>query len=122
MILSYSNGTIDIYEFGALWKYVQEWKGCFDRFDTDRSGNISPQELQQALNAFGYRLSINFCQLCTRVFDRSDANSMKFDDFIQCCVMLRTLTDSFQTADTDRDGIINISYEQFLEMALGGMN
>lgn len=25
------NGTIDLYEFGALWKYVQDWKGCFDR-------------------------------------------------------------------------------------------
>ena len=25
------NGTIDVHEFGALWKYVQDWKGCFDR-------------------------------------------------------------------------------------------
>lgn len=26
------NGTIDIHEFSALWKYIQEWKGCFDRY------------------------------------------------------------------------------------------
>jgi len=25
------DGTIDVQEFAALWKYVQEWKGCFDR-------------------------------------------------------------------------------------------
>ena len=37
---------------------------------------------------------------------------MKFDDFIQCCVMLRSLTESFQKMDTDRDGMIDISYEQ----------
>lgn len=65
---------IDVAEFGHLWQYVQEWKGCFDRsvlllvmlsekavfatnrFDTDRSGNISPDELNQALSSFGYRL------------------------------------------------------------------
>ncbi|XP_003382536.1 PREDICTED: peflin-like [Amphimedon queenslandica] len=112
------NGTIDVHEFGSLWKYVQEWKGCFDRFDKDRSGNIDSGELQEALGAFGYRLSRDFCQLCTRVFDRKDVNSMKFDDFIQCCVMLRSLTETFQRVDTDRDGVIDISYEQFLEMAI----
>ncbi len=26
------DGAIDMYEFSALWKYVQEWKGCFDRY------------------------------------------------------------------------------------------
>lgn len=56
--------------------------------------------------------SRDFCQLCTRVFDRKDANSMKFDDFIQCCVMLRSLTEAFQRVDTDRDGVIDVSYEQ----------
>ena len=25
------SGSIDIYEFAALWKYIQEWKSCFDR-------------------------------------------------------------------------------------------
>ena len=25
------SGTIDIYEFSALWKYIQQWKQCFDR-------------------------------------------------------------------------------------------
>ncbi len=26
-----NDGSIDINEFAALWKYVQEWKSCFDR-------------------------------------------------------------------------------------------
>lgn len=25
------DGTIDVYEFAALWKYVKEWKSCFTR-------------------------------------------------------------------------------------------
>lgn len=112
------NGTIDINEFVSLWKYIQDWKGCFDRFDTDRSGNIDASELQQALMAFGYRVSMNFCTLCTRVFDRNSKSSMKFDDFIQCCVMIKGLTESFQRLDAHRTGVVNINYETFLEMAI----
>ena len=56
--------------------------------------------------------SMQFCTLCTRVFDRSDKRTMKFDDFIQCCVMLRSLTESFKRSDTNRTGVITISYEQ----------
>ena len=59
--------------------------------------------------------SPQFCQLCTRVFDRRDTRTMKFDDFIQCCVMLKSLTESFQRMDTDRDGVIDVHYEQVRE-------
>ncbi|KAK2557165.1 Peflin [Acropora cervicornis] len=50
------SGTIDIYEFSALWKYIQQWKQCFDSFDRDRSGTIDANELQTAFTSFGYRL------------------------------------------------------------------
>ena len=36
---------------------------------------------------------------------------MKFDDFIQCCVMLKSLTESFKRLDTNRSGVITINYE-----------
>jgi Ca2+-binding EF-hand superfamily protein len=49
--------------------------------------------------------------MCTRVFDRKDMNTMKFDDFIQCCVMLKSLTESFKRLDTNRSGVITINYE-----------
>ena len=75
------DGSIDVHEFAALWKYIQEWKDCFDRwasisfahsscwfcveltpstiwsrFDTNKSGNIDALELHQALSSFGYSL------------------------------------------------------------------
>ncbi|KAL5019331.1 hypothetical protein ScPMuIL_005053 [Solemya velum] len=50
------NGTIDVYEFSALWKYIQDWKSCFDKFDQDRSGGIDSRELMTALQTFGYNL------------------------------------------------------------------
>ncbi|XP_074647877.1 sorcin-like isoform X2 [Tubulanus polymorphus] len=112
------SGTINAAEFGALWKYIQEWKACFDRFDTDRSGNIDANELSTAFATFGYRLSPAFSQLCIRVFDRRFARSINFDDFIQCCVMLKTLTNKFREKDVNQTGNINVHYEQFLEMVL----
>ena len=56
--------------------------------------------------------SPQFSALCVRVFDRQSVNTMKFDDFIQCCVMLKTLTDAFRKYDTQQRGVININYEQ----------
>jgi len=112
------NGTIDVHEFAALWKYIQDWKSCFDRFDTDRSGNINAQELSSAFQTFGYNLSMNFCQMCVRMFDKRNVHSMNFDDFIQCCVMLKSLTESFKQKDTNQNGNIRIHYEEFLRMVL----
>jgi len=112
------SGTIDIHEFAALWKYIQDWKACFDGFDADRSGTISAPELSKAFTTFGYRLSQQFCDLCVRIFDTSNAYSMKFDSFIQCCVMLKTLTDAFRRFDTNQSGVVNINYEQFMDMVI----
>ena len=55
---------------------------------------------------------MEFCSLCTRVFDRGDSRTMKFDDFIQCCVMLKALTEGFKRLDTNQSGMITINYEQ----------
>lgn len=61
---------------------------------------------------------MDFCRLCVRVFDRNSVNSMKFDDFIQCCVMLKSLTDAFRQHDHQQRGTIHINYEQVLSLFL----
>ena len=35
----FRNGTIDIYEFAALWKYIQDWKQCFDGYEKMKCEN-----------------------------------------------------------------------------------
>ena len=66
----------------------------------------------------GFRVSFNFCQMVVMRFDRLDRRSLKFDDFIQSCVMLRGLTDAFRVRDNNLDGTIQVSYEDFLMMAI----
>ncbi len=45
-------------------------------------------------------------------FDRYNRRSINFDDFIQSCVMLKSLTDSFRAKDASQQGVVNIQYEE----------
>lgn len=111
-----NTGTISFEDFGALWKYVTDWQTCFRSFDKDNSGNIDKAELTAALTTFGYRLSDSVIGIMIKKFDRFGKGTILFDDFIQCSVILHTLTSSFRSHDADQDGVIKINYEQFLEM------
>lgn len=110
------SGTIGFQEFSGLWKYVTDWQNTFRSYDRDNSGTIDKNELKTALTNFGYRLSDQFYTMLLRKFDRQNRGTIAFDDFIQCCVVLQTLTASFRQQDTQQSGWINISYEQFLTM------
>ena len=39
-------GTINFQEFGALWKYVNDWQTTFKSYDRDNSGSIDKNELK----------------------------------------------------------------------------
>ncbi|CAH1104115.1 unnamed protein product [Psylliodes chrysocephalus] len=112
----HNRGQVSFEDFGALWKYVTDWQNCFRSFDRDNSGNIDKEELKTALVSFGYRISDNLINILVRKFDRHGNGTILFDDFIQCCIALYTLTSSFRQFDTDQDGYITIHYEQFLTM------
>lgn len=93
----------------GLWGFLAAWRNLFDRFDVDRSGNISHDEFSEALVAFGYRLSPQFVQLLFRTYDRRHENAMSFDLFVQACISLKRMTDVFKKYDDDRDGYITLS-------------
>ncbi|CAH1958002.1 unnamed protein product [Acanthoscelides obtectus] len=111
-----NKGQVSFEDFGALWKYVTDWQNCFRSFDRDNSGNINREELKTALTSFGYRLSDNVINIILRKFDRHGNGTILFDDFIQLCVVLHTLTAAFRERDKDQDGVITIQYEEFLGM------
>lgn len=41
-----------------------------------------------------------------------------FDRFVRACVVIKTLTESFQRHDTQRSGWVQINYDTFMEMCL----
>ena len=119
-----SSGTISFDEFVSLWRYLAAWRELFDRFDADRSGRISLQEFENALLAFGYRLSKPFVTVLFTTFESKGRQmngpahlgntGMSFDLFVQACISLRRMTDVFKRYDDDRDGYITVSFEEFL--------
>ncbi|KAH6941472.1 hypothetical protein HPB50_018740 [Hyalomma asiaticum] len=111
-------GTVSFDEFVSLWNYINDWLRCFQDFDKDRSGSIDRNELRDALRSFGYRLSDEAVGLLLMKYDRERKGSINFDDYILCCITLQTFTNAFKSYDTDLDGYITISYENFLKLGL----
>jgi len=118
------SGTISFSEFQGLWKYISDWQNVFRHFDKDRSGSIEGPELSDALRSFGYNLSTPLMGLIEQKYASGPSSGygpgpgITFDRFVRACVTVKTLTESFQRVDTDRDGWVNMSYEQFLTIIL----
>jgi len=118
------SGTISFTEFAGLWKYIIDWQKVFRHFDRDRSGSIEGRELAEALGSFGYRLSPEILRLVELKYASQPVTGygpppgITFDRFVRACVTVKTLTEAFQRLDTDRDGWIQISYEQFMNIIL----
>ncbi|KAF8184889.1 EF-hand [Mycena galopus ATCC 62051] len=118
------SGTIDFKEFVGLWKYISDWQNVFRHFDADGSGSIEGRELAEAMRSFGYNLSPAILTLVERKYASAPVAGygpppgITFDRFVRACVVVKTLTESFQRSDTDRDGWVQLSYEQFMSMTL----
>jgi len=119
------SGTIGFNEFQGLWRYIKDWQDVFRHFDRDRSGSIDGRELAAALNSFGYKLSPMLLTLVEQKYVASGpvggygaAPGITFDRFVRACVVVKTLTEAFQSVDTDRDGWIQVNYEQFMKIVL----
>ena len=66
----------------------------------------------------GYRLSPQFAQMVVTRYDPQARRRLTLDNFIQACVLLKSVTDVFRKKDTSMSGVITISYEEFLTMVL----
>jgi len=119
------SGTIGFNEFQGLWRYIKDWQDVFKHFDRDHSGSIDGHELASALSSFGYKFSPAILSLIEQKYASGPtamgygpSPGITFDRFVRACVVVKTLTESFQAVDTDRDGWIQINYEQFLKIVL----
>jgi len=117
------SGTIGFNEFVALWKYIAEWQKVFRHFDQDHSGSIDGSELAQAIRQFGFNLSPTLLSLLEQKYSSLPTSygapgGITFDRFVRACVVVKTLTEAFNKADTDRDGWIRINYEDFMKVVL----
>jgi len=119
------SGSIGFAEFSGLWTYIQDWQNVFRHFDRDQSGTIEGRELSEALRSFGYNLSPPLLTLVEQKYASGAAVTafgppagITFDRFVRACVVVKTLTEAFQRADTTRRGWVELNYEQFMKIVL----
>ncbi|KAH9962481.1 hypothetical protein BJV74DRAFT_890570 [Russula compacta] len=117
------SGDIDFNEFIGLWRYIEDWQKVFRHFDQDSSGTIDSSELQRVLTSYGMKLPQHLLPLLVAKFASSHPGSqvgeqqaITFDRFIRMCVFMKQLTESFTALDKDKDGWVQLNYEQFLKL------
>uniref|UniRef100_A0A2P2KYM6 Calcium-binding EF hand family protein n=1 Tax=Rhizophora mucronata TaxID=61149 RepID=A0A2P2KYM6_RHIMU len=103
-------------EFTQVFYSLQNWRAIFERFDRDRSGRIDVNELRDALLSLGFALSPFLLDLLVSKFDKSGGKnkSIEYDNFIECCLTVKGLTEKFKERDTTYSGSATFTYETFM--------
>lgn len=108
--------TMGFNEFKELWGVLNGWKQHFMSIDRDHSGTVDPQEMHQAVSSMGYRLSPQAMNIIVKRF--STQGKICFDDYVACCVKLRSLTDLFRRRDTAGQGSATFQYDDFIQVTM----
>ncbi|KAG7549436.1 EF-hand domain [Arabidopsis thaliana x Arabidopsis arenosa] len=103
-------------EFTALFYSLQNWRSIFERSDKDRSGRIDVNELRDALLSLGFSVSPVILDLLVSKFDKSGGKNraIEYDNFIECCLTVKGLTEKFKEKDTAYSGSATFNYESFM--------
>ncbi|KAK4757370.1 hypothetical protein SAY87_018671 [Trapa incisa] len=103
-------------EFTAVFYSLQNWRAIFERFDRDRSGKIDTNELREALLSLGFVVSPVVLDLLVSKFDKTGGKNraIEYDNFIECCLTVKGLTEKFKEKDTMYSGSATFTYEAFM--------
>ena len=103
-------------EFTQVFYSLQSWRGIFERFDRDRSGKIDTNELREALLSLGFAVSPMVLDLLVSKFDKTGGKTkaIEYDNFIECCLTVKGLTEKFKEKDTSYSGSATFTYEAFM--------
>lgn len=106
-------------EFTSLWHSLQAWRAIFERFDRDRSGKIESMELRDALLSLGYSVSPTILQTLVSKYDKTgQSRGIDYDNFIECSLVVKGLTDKFKEKDKSYVGSATLTYEEFMQIVL----
>ncbi|CAN8297975.1 unnamed protein product [Cochlearia groenlandica] len=103
-------------EFTSLFYSLQNWRSIFERSDKDRSGRIDVNELRDALLSLGFSVPPVILDLLVSKFDKSGGRNraIEYDNFIECCLTVKGLTEKFKEKDTGYSGSATFTYETFM--------
>nr|CAD1817890.1 unnamed protein product [Ananas comosus var. bracteatus] len=107
-------------DFAALWNCLGQWRAIFDRFDRDRSGKIDSEELREALRSLGYAVPPSVIEVLISNYTdgRSGRGALNFDNFVECGMIVKGLTEKFKEKDARYSGSATFTYDAFMSMVI----
>ncbi|XP_066352718.1 calcium-binding protein CBP-like [Miscanthus floridulus] len=107
-------------QFVSLWNCLGQWRGIFDRYDRDRSGKIDSRELTEALRSLGYAVPPSVIELLIANYNNGvpSNGALDFDNFVECGMIVKGLTEKFKEKDTRYTGSATLTYDGFLSMVI----
>lgn len=107
-------------EFVTLWNCLGQWRVVFDRYDRDRSGKIDSDELREALRGLGYAVPPSVIDLLIANYNNgvSHRGALDFDNFVECGMVVKGLTEKFKENDARFTGSAALTYDGFLSMVI----
>ena len=74
--------------------------------------------LSTALKQMGYNLSPVFVSTVVWCYSTTGVRQLTFESFINCCISLQVLTNSFKAKDRAQRGRAQMNYEDFMCIAV----
>ena len=106
-------------KFGAMFKTVNMWGDKFYILDRDKSGFLDMQEFIRGLIQMGFRLSQMFAKNLITLYGQ---NMMTLDNAIVTIFQITRFSDSFQRRDKGVRGLVALTYEDFIGLAMRAHN
>ncbi|KAI4381524.1 hypothetical protein MLD38_007589 [Melastoma candidum] len=103
-------------EFTQVFYSLQNWRAMFERFDRDGSGTIEGNELREALLSLGFNVPPLVIDLLLSKFNKSEGmrRAIEYDNFIECCLIVKGLSEKFKERDPMLSGAATFTYEGFM--------
>ncbi|KAL6644372.1 hypothetical protein ACP70R_015980 [Stipagrostis hirtigluma subsp. patula] len=89
-------------------------------YDRDRSGKIDSSELTEALRSLGYAVPPSVIELLIANYNNGVPRNgaLDFDNFVECGMIVKGLTEKFKEKDTRYTGSATLTYDGFLSMVI----
>ncbi|CAM6049532.1 unnamed protein product [Sphagnum compactum] len=105
--------------FVKAWRALNHWQTVFEKFDRDRSRTIEQDELRDALFSLGFAVPPQVLHMLVSKYDSTGrSTSIGYDNFIECGLIVKGLTEKFKEKDLTLTGSATLDYTTFMLMVL----
>eukprot|EP00882_Tetradesmus_deserticola_P001849 GHRQ01001983.1.p2 GENE.GHRQ01001983.1~~GHRQ01001983.1.p2 ORF type:complete len:170 (+),score=46.16 GHRQ01001983.1:152-661(+) len=109
--------SLDFSDFCRLHYFLVNVQNSFQTFDRDRSGRLTPDEVEHALQQAGFQLDGPAMMAMISKFDPDNSGSLSLDEYIRTCLFLQTAARTFDAFDPERSGQVHLRFNQFVYAA-----